>query len=158
MKISRWSKLWNWWYWLGKSGIDSRETMEAVLNDPFGNGDDTCFDDIVEWIKSFEYRGDGFRIHWTQYPITTVHREKGDCEDFAWLWYNQLTRLGYKPEIWKLYRRTWYTLGILVWWHTVAYVNMNGQCWTFSNTRAKQMTVVKYCVEYGYYDMRRVDK
>ena len=155
MSISWWSKLWNWVYWIWHR--KDREVMEALLADPFGNGDDTTLGDIIEWIEGFEYRGDGFRIHWTQYPVTTVHRECGDCEDLAWLWYYWLTRLGYKPHVYKLYRRKWYTLWIPAWWHTITSVYVDDQDWVITNNKALKLTMKGYFCDKGYCTLRRVD-
>ena len=156
MQISWWSKLWNWVYWIGKSNDDIKNAQIGIEH--------TCpnLSSLICWVEDrFEYRGDGFRIHWTQRPITTVHRRKGDCEDFAWLWYDQLTRMGYKPQIWKLYRRKWYTLGIPVWWHTIAYMwegeQWNSYTWVLTNNKALKLTIKGYFCDKGYCTLRRVD-
>ena len=154
MKISAWSRFWNWLYWVRHRKI--KENVENYLK----NCTHCYIDSICNWMKGFEYRGDWPLIHWTQLPITTVHRKKGDCEDLARLWYDQLKRLGYNPYVYKLYKRKWYTLGIPVWWHTVVNMYEYISChehtfWIFSNTVARKIGILGYMKENNYCDFKR---
>jgi len=152
MQISWWSKLWNWVYWIGKSDDDIKNAQIGIEH--------TCpnLSSLICWVEDrFEYCSDWPLIHWTQRPITTVHRRKGDCEDFAWLWYDQLTRMGYKPHVYKLYRRTIWTLWIPAWWHTITSVYVDDQYWVLTNNKALKLTMKGYFRDKGYCTLRRVD-
>ncbi len=43
--------------------------------------------------------------HHIQSPVTTVHRRRGDCDDYAMLWYDRLTAMEYEAIPYLLYKR-----------------------------------------------------
>ena len=151
MQISWWSKLWNWVYWIKASKAEQEIAQRGIETGYLS------FSNLCDWMENdFKYKSDWPLIHWTQKPVITVLKWGGDCEDFAWLWYDQLTRLGYEPYTYKLYRRKWYTLGIKVWWHTITRVVVDWENWIFSNTRAKKVLLSEYIKDNGYCDWGRV--
>ena len=128
MNISRWSKLWNWAYW-----VRHRKDKKMAIVELEASAKSSLKVLIYQVKNYYEYKSDWPLIHWTQRPITTVHRKKGDCEDFAWLWHNQLKGSGYYPCVYKLYRSTWYTFGIPIWWHTIVIMVKGLDIHLFSN-------------------------
>jgi len=78
-------------------------------------------DKLTAFMKSCVYKSDPLRgiIHWIADPVTMVHRMKGDCDDFAWLWYDRLKAMKYEAHIYVCYRRAWWTAWLHVPWHFV---------------------------------------
>ena len=65
-----------------------------------------------KWAQSLRFATG----HWWQWPVTTIHRMKGDCEDMARMWYDRLTAMDYDATVYILFRKFW---GVELPWHFV---------------------------------------
>ena len=129
-------------------------------------------DKLTAFMKSCVYKSDPLRgiIHWIADPVTMVHRMKGDCDDFAWLWYDRLKAMKYEAHIYVCYRRAWWTAWLHVPWHFVCVwkdnsggyrewrVASNTESDMISHGQTKEMVIEAYRNAYKYSRARRLRK
>jgi predicted transglutaminase-like cysteine proteinase len=115
--------------WRVNSSVTTRPvSLGRKIADFISNHEIESLEDYAEWLrKNVKYKPDMFADSWSS-PEDTLTRRRGDCEDFAFLSEEILSRLGYDPQIIAFKRR-----GIDD-WHAICVFKKGGCYLYFDNS------------------------